>query len=166
MSDDSRETPAGDGTGRSSSARGGSAGRRRPARTPADIVLAARMAAVAAWVPVLMRVTSLPRAMTVLDPGLGPRAAGATVLERHLRVAEGLFRDARRRLGSNCMRRSLVLFRFLRRAGFGAEIVFGIKRGGDKGLDGHAWIELDGEPILEDGDPRAEFSVVFRYPPA
>lgn len=131
----------------------------------ADLALAARMSGISAAAWVMVRTTTLPRAMRWLDPGLGPGPARAGVLDRHLRVATGLFRDVRRRIGSNCMRRSLVLFRCLRREGFPVAIVFGVKRNGDGGLDGHAWIEIDSRPILEPGEPREEFAVAFVYPP-
>ena len=129
-----------------------------------ELLIALRMAGVALWVRPLMRWLPLPRVMALLDPGLARTRASAGSLAVHLRVAEGVFRNARRRLGSNCMRRSLVLFRFLRRLGFPAVIVFGIKRNGGGELDGHAWIELDGVPVLEPGDPREEFAVAFLYP--
>ena len=33
-------------------------------------------------------------------------------------------------------------------------------------LDGHAWIERDGEPFGEPDDPRARYAVVFTHPPS
>jgi hypothetical protein len=43
-------------------------------------------------------------------------------------------------------------------------VVFGVAAEGD-GLDGHSWLELDGEPFAEEADPRGAFTVVYAYPP-
>lgn len=44
-----------------------------------------------------------------------------------------------------------------------AAFVMGLGPGGVKD-DGHAWIELDGEPFEEQGDV-SRYTVTFRYPP-
>ena len=55
----------------------------------------------------------------------------------------------------SCLKRSLVLYYFLREIGMDIHICFGIKyrknlsKRGSKKLDGHAWLLYDGEPFLE-----------------
>lgn len=60
------------------------------------------------------------------------------------------------------MKRSLVLFHFLRKAGEDAEIVFGVVKDGDK-LEGHAWVTVNGQPFAEEG-PVDKYTVTYRYP--
>jgi hypothetical protein len=66
-----------------------------------------------------------------------------------------------------CLRRSLLRYHFLRRAGlplvlnFGARFKAGVA---DRQVSGHAWVTLDGEPYYEDGDNYQGFTVMLRYP--
>ena len=130
-----------------------------------EVPLTIRMACLGLVTPFLLRALPLPRLMAALDSSGSCDPRPDELLARHLRIASGLFRNGRRRLGSNCLRRSVVLFHTLRRDGFPARVVFGITRGGDGSLDGHAWVELDGTPILEQKDPREEYRRAFVYPP-
>jgi hypothetical protein len=74
--------------------------------------------------------------------------------------------DRRSPLGL-CLRRSLVRYHYLRRAGLPLEIRFGARFTGghaDRDVTGHAWVELDGEPYYEDGENYSGFTVMLRYP--
>jgi hypothetical protein len=86
----------------------------------------------------------------------------------HLRLladAAALF-ERRSPLGL-CLRRSLVRYHFLRRAGLPLVLNFGarFKAGlADREVTGHAWVTLDGQPYFEDGENYRGFTVMFRYP--
>ena len=43
----------------------------------------------------------------------------------------------------------------------GHEVVFGVRKG-EENLAGHAWLERDGRPFLEEREP--DYVVTFRYP--
>jgi hypothetical protein len=47
-----------------------------------------------------------------------------------------------------CLRRSLVLQRFLAREGIETELRFGVRKS-DRGLEAHAWLEHEGRPLGE-----------------
>ena len=62
----------------------------------------------------------------------------------------------------NCWKRAAVLHRFLALQGIETRIVFGVRKGGEEGLDGHAWLEAAGLPVLETTTP--DYKVTFSYP--
>ena len=62
---------------------------------------------------------------------------------RHL-LAEG----GRIAVSSNCLERSLMLYRFLTEAGAGPQLVMGVSKG-NTGVAGHAWIEIDGQALAD-----------------
>ena len=64
-----------------------------------------------------------------------------------------------------CVPRSLALFHALRKEGLEVSFVSGVRRNNNK-LEGHAWLELDGKPIVGLGDEAAPqmFKENFRYP--
>ena len=63
-----------------------------------------------------------------------------------------------------CMKQSLILFYFLRRWNYPVELYFGVKKKDGK-LDGHAWVELWGHPLVERYDPHAVYAVTYHYRP-
>ena len=61
---------------------------------------------------------------------------------------------------ASCLPQSLVLQWLLRRDGMRGELRFGVRRiGGD--LTAHCWIELDGEPLIDSGEVRRHFAVLY-----
>jgi hypothetical protein len=75
------------------------------------------------------------------DPHVDGRRLGSAVT-RTLVVVPG---------GTRCLMRSLVLVRLLaRRDARGEELIIAVQPGPDV-LDAHAWIELDGRPLLPPG---------------
>lgn len=65
-------------------------------------------------------------------------------------------------LPKTCLYRSLARFAALRARGIDARFVMGLPHA--QGGDGHAWVELDGAPFLEEQDVSA-MAVTFCYPP-
>jgi hypothetical protein len=66
-----------------------------------------------------------------------------------------------------CLRRSLLRYHFLRRAGLPVSIVFGARlketrEGG--GIGGHAWLTLNGTPYYENAEDYAGFVEMYIYP--
>jgi len=60
-----------------------------------------------------------------------------------------------------CLRRSLVMQHELRRAGVETELLLGVRRSGES-LEAHAWLEVDGTPVREREDPRAQYEPLGR----
>jgi hypothetical protein len=119
------------------------------------------------WVTVLSvaaRWFSLPRALAIVagnekaevgkkDPAVQERLARAIDL---LLAADVLhFKPI-------CWKRAAVLHRYLSRNGVSTRIIFGVRNEPGGKVDGHAWLEVAGEPILESTPP--EYVVTYRFP--
>ena len=87
--------------------------------------------------------------------------------ERTLRLADALAAVGRRRPFRYCMRRSALRYVALRAAGRTPRLLIGVERtsAGAPGLDGHAWVEVDGRPFREEDDRPRRLTVVFAAPP-
>jgi len=141
----------------------------QPAARIADLLLLARMAGLGVVNEVLLRAVSLPRQLGLLRTNGArlERHLWSGTVARHVTLARRLFRGGSRRgpFRRSCLRQSLVLFRTLRRAGVPVTIQFGVapKR---EGIDGHCWLELEGQPIAEREarQPRAEYRTIVSFP--
>jgi len=134
-------------------------------RGPREALLFMRVAAFAASVPWLVRLP-LPRLAALLDGP--PRRARAGAIEVEIERLDRLValapRVARPLVRTGCLTRGVTLYRFLRRAGIDVELRFGLDpRAADDPADGHCWLTLDGEPLLEREDP-ARFVEIWRLP--
>jgi hypothetical protein len=61
-----------------------------------------------------------------------------------------------------CWKRAAVLRRYLSRNGFATRIIFGVRNDTDGQVTGHAWLEANGQPILEKSPP--EYIVTYSFP--
>lgn len=66
-------------------------------------------------------------------------------------------------LRPTCLKRSLLLFHFLRKEGIPVKIHYGIAKNGGK-VEGHSWLTLEGRPFLEDGLTAEKYRETFVYP--
>ncbi len=71
--------------------------------------------------------------------------------------------DVRSPLGI-CLRRSLVRYYFLRRAGLSVTIRFGARFKESRDIGGHAWLVLDDAPYQEESENYQGFAVMYTYP--
>src|SRR5262245_31620735 len=107
------------------------------------------------WVVVLSlaaRFYSLPRALEIVA-GNG-KASRINATENELARAIDLL------LGTDflmfkpiCWKRAAVLHRYLSRSGISTRIIFGVRNENDGKVAGHAWLEREGCPILENTPP-------------
>jgi hypothetical protein len=120
---------------------------------------------VARELPARQEAQSLPAFLAELTPaeadlvGMDP--------ERLRRLVDALARVDRRHPFGLCLRRALLRYHFLRRAGLPLELAFGvrIRRPHEQpGLAGHAWNTLDGRPWHEDEADYRGFTVLYRWP--
>jgi hypothetical protein len=131
---------------------------------PRESLLSARMALWVVLVSVLARLTSLPRAhriasLDVRSPSAVDRDQTAAHLARTLDTLLSLDLFVFRR---SCWKRAMVLHRFLALNGIESRINFGLQKREDGTVLGHAWLEREGRPLLED-DPGA-YVVTFSLP--
>jgi hypothetical protein len=127
------------------------------------VLLLVRVGAFAATVPLLMRLP-LPRVAALLADPPRPRSPRACEIERLDRVVTLAPRVAAPLVRPGCLTRGVTLFWFLRRAGLGVELRFGLDPSGPHPSDGHCWLTLNGEPFLEKQDPRPRFAETYRLP--
>jgi len=106
----------------------------------------------------------LPQALATLAPPASDLQLPTSDVRR-LADLTALF-DRRSPFGL-CLRRSLVRYHFLRRAGLPIEVRFGARFNDgqpDREVTGHAWVTLNGEPYFEDGENYQGFVVMVTFP--
>lgn len=138
----------------------------RQLQHPADLLLLAEAISIQHRLPAWLA-QPLPLLMRAITPPLGTPLPLAE-LERRTRLIDAAVSLDRLAPLGPCLRRSLVRYVLLRRAGLPVEIVFGARpeERGTTSLIGHAWIELDGGPWMEAPEHLTGYSVMYRYPEA
>ena len=137
-----------------------SRGARKLVTRPDEAWLLLRMAW---WVVVLSataRCYSLPRALRIVAGN--PRRSRTAINRDDLaRVIDQLLSADFLMFKPICWKRAAVLHRYLSRNGTQTRIIFGVRN--DSGeVDGHAWLEADGQPILETTPP--DYLVTYSFP--
>lgn len=133
-------------------------------RDPGESTLILRMAA---WVSILslwVKFRPLPRALQMVSVRRLRDTPGPSIeTERKLARAIDLL------LGANllifkpvCWKRAAILHRYLALHGIATRIVFGLRKAADGAVDGHAWLEIAGKPILETTVPN--YKVTYAFP--
>lgn len=102
----------------------------------------------------------LPAALHALTPPAGPHRLETETMRAIV--------DALTALGAGwplgiCLRRSLLRYYFLRRAGLPLVIHFGARRLGDD-IAGHAWLTLAGQPYFERPEHVLAHTLMWSYP--
>lgn len=131
---------------------------------PAEAFLLCRMAWWVGLLSVVARCYSLPRALQIVagrqirkthspDPALQNHLAHS--IDQILSADFLVFTPI-------CWKRAAVLHRYLGHHGVATQIIFGVRNEPDGKVAGHAWLEADGEPILENAPP--DYVVTYRFP--
>lgn len=122
-----------------------------------------RVLAVLAVLPLGLRLASTTRVVAALTPrALGPERP--YLLASTVQWVDRVVDLRPFRYWGHCLRRSLTLYYAATRMGYPVRIAVGVRREG-AGLSGHGWLELDGLPFLERGDPpESVFTVVTHLP--
>jgi len=137
-----------------------SAGRKFISR-PSEALLLCRMA----WWVVVLSVTarfySLPRALRIVAGAQKNKHSSATTDELARAIDLVLSTDVLV-FKPICWKRAAVLHRYLLRNGIATRIIFGVRNETSGTFGGHAWLEADGQPILESSPP--EYVVTYTFP--
>ncbi|HYG65357.1 MAG TPA: lasso peptide biosynthesis B2 protein [Thermoanaerobaculia bacterium] len=139
------------------------------ARPEAGLLFAVRVLLFAVFaVPLLLRLVKLPRLRDWLEPHLdrpAPALSDRAAVESLVGRIDALLAAGRPFVRSGCLTRGVTLYYFLRRAGAGVCLVFGMgKMGG--AIAGHCWLVFAGEPLVEKEDPRPLFVETWRIAPS
>ena len=136
---------------------------RKIVRQPAEAWLLCRMAWWVAVLSVVARVYSLPRALQIVAGNDKSNAPLRNTNQEELARAIDLLLSADVFVFKPiCWKRAAVLRRYLLRSGIPARIVFGVRNDNSGRVDGHAWLEAEGRPILENSPP--EYVVTYSFP--
>ena len=141
-----------------------SAAGRKTVLHPREALLICRMATWVATLSILVKMTSLTRALRTVSTTVRNRpvandtetaATRAKAIDLLLATDVLVFRPS-------CWKRATILHRYLALNGIASSIIFGMHKEPDGEVAGHAWLESDGEPILEKAAPA--YTVTFRFP--
>jgi hypothetical protein len=111
--------------------------------------------------PALMSLRALPELMQTLTPRAENLSIPPTTVRQLADAVAGL--DVTSPLGI-CLRRSLLRYHFLRRAGVPVQIQFGARFTTDRNIGGHAWLTLDSQPYFEENENYLGFAVLYTFP--
>ena len=131
---------------------------------PGEALLLGRMAW---WVVVLSIAAqrySLPRALEIVAGNHTDRSAvtDPNAQERFARAIDLLLSSDVWVFKPICWKRAAVLHRYLARSGTPTRIIFGVRNDRSGTVTGHAWLEAEGQPILETTPP--EYVATYRFP--
>jgi len=131
---------------------------------PRESLLLCRMAWWVTILSVAARQCSLPRALRIVST---PTSKSASEFSK--KDQDELGRGIDLVLSADvlvfrpiCWKRAAVLHRFLALRGITTRICFGVKPGVADKVEGHAWLEADGQPILEKEPP--DYVVTYSFP--
>jgi len=117
---------------------------------PREAALRTRMACWVVLISIVARLTSLPRAQRMACAGTRSRSARARVAPEALAAAiDGVLGMELFVFHRSCWKRAMVLQRFLTFNGIESRINFGVQKTSDGTVNGHAWLEYQGQPFLE-----------------
>jgi hypothetical protein len=129
-------------------------------RDPARAWLVARLAGWVVILSILARLLPLSRALQIVSTEVRRKSTDvdpvklSTAIDALLEANFFVFKP-------RCWKRATVLHRYLALAGVATTIRFGVRRE-DAELKGHAWLELNGQPILESSPP--VYTVTYSFP--
>ena len=116
------------------------------------------------WVMVLSvtaRCYSLPRALQIVTETKTSKQPSVTNQHDLARAIDLLLSADVLMFKPVCWKRAAVLHRYLARNGIATQIMFGVRNETDGKVSGHAWLEANGKPILEQTPP--EYVVTYRF---
>ena len=130
---------------------------------PDEAWLLLRMAWWVAVLSVTARVYSIPRALQIVAGTKNGKQYAQTANEKELARAIDLLLSVDFLMFTPiCWKRAAVLHRYLSRSGIPTRIIFGVRNEPGGKVAGHAWLEHDGQPILETAPP--EYVVTYSFP--
>ncbi len=139
-------------------------GGRKLVRDPGESTLILRMAAWVSILSLLVKFQPLPRALRMVSVRAPQDSRDPSIeIERKLvHAIDLLLRTNLLFFKPICWKRAAILHRYLALHGIATRIVFGVRKSDDGAVDGHAWLEVGGNPILETTAPN--YKVTYAFP--
>jgi hypothetical protein len=133
-------------------------------RKPGEAFLLLRMAVWVALLSLLIKFLPLPRVLSLIaETSSDKKSRNPRMTQQRLaQLVDAL-------LGMNvlcftptCWKRAPILHRYLALYGIETRIIFGVRKGQETLLAGHAWLEADGRPFLEADPP--QYTRTYTFP--
>lgn len=142
-------------------------GSRKIMLKPGESFLIFRMALWVSLLSLAVKLRPLPRALELIaakpkTPAADRAEPSEETMTRLARAIDLLLRTDLFVFKPICWKRAAVLHRYLTLSGINSRIVFGVRRGAQGEVDGHAWLESNGAPILEPTTPN--YKVTYAFP--
>jgi hypothetical protein len=135
-------------------------------RRPSEAFLLVRMAGWVVLLSSLIKLLPLPRVLALIATPTRQVAPERVKVsqERLAQLVDLLLGIDLLCFTPTCWKRAPVLHRYLALNGIETRIVFGVRKAEGAGslLDGHAWLESGGRPLLEISPPR--YTVTYAFP--
>lgn len=120
-----------------------------------------RIMLAAVWINCLLAFAKLPRVLAVLEARKRHVRADEDAIRLTVRTIERIARLQLFVIRNNCLRKSLLLYYFLLRAGVdGVKIHIGISKKGSR-LEGHCWLTRNGGVYLDSEQTTAHYKVIY-----
>lgn len=133
-------------------------------KNPSEFSLIIRIASFLLFLPLMIRLFRIRPLVERITPGRTYYPGESMTRERVIYLCERLLRLARRMgFSFSCLRRSIVLYHFLREYGVPVVINFGVMWAGDS-LKGHSWLTLEGAVYLDTPAKVNQFVPFFSLP--
>ena len=138
--------------------------RRKIVAHPRDAALSARMALWVVLISMLARLTTLARAQKIASLKIrsAPVEHTSELPANLARIIDSLLGIDLLVFRRSCWKRAMVLHRYLALNGIESQIRFGLRKESDGTVNGHAWLERGGKPLLEDN--ALNYVVTFSLP--
>lgn len=137
---------------------------RRAGSDPREAFLITRMAMWVSVLSIIVRFKSLPKALKFVAPSSSSGRSPRFTQQQLARAIDLLLKTDILYFRPNCWKRSAILHRYLMLNGVPTTIVFGVRPNSKGQVDGHAWLESDGKPLLEAEPPN--YRVTYTFPSA
>ena len=129
-------------------------------RSPGDVALYFRVFGWAVFLPFLLRRHGMEELLGLMS---SRRVRPAHRARRVVVFVNWWLNRNILMLRPTCLKRSLLLYRFLSREGLPVRIHYGIRKT-PNGPDGHSWLTLDSKPFLEDSLTADLYRETFVFP--
>jgi len=128
-------------------------------QTPAEFWLFLRMGLWICAVSILLRIASLPMTLKILSPSRKSKRRFPT--EKLVNFSSFWLGRELVFLQRNCLKRSLVLYRYFNLQGEPVRFCLGVRKEGEE-LRGHSWLLLHDQPLLPEND--LNYKLIFQHP--
>lgn len=114
-------------------------------------------------VNVLVRLVNVNKVITLITPRETARQVSKGQIRRVVKYVDHILNRTSFLFKKTCLKRSLVLYRFLHRYNCPVDFHIGVHNN-DDGVSGHSWLTLDGQVFADSEDKVSEFVPIVRYP--